>query len=117
MNFRVPEMESPEAEWYLSLTDVKDVMGSIQDLQQPVMIVTPAKNNLPSAAHPLRATKTQGKPLMKIEVIDSDEDDNDLMPYSKIDSDPEDEEDDPLTAKRDRPAAPMYVTANNDVLA
>lgn len=107
MNFHVPEMESPEAEWYISLTHIQDIVGSIQDLQRPATIVTPVRNNLPSAAHPVRATKMQGKALTKIEVIDSEEDDNDLIPYSKIDSDPEDEEDDPLTAKRDRPAAPV----------
>lgn len=107
MNFGVPEMESSEAEWYLGLTEVQDVIGSVQDLRQPTAEVQMAKNHLLSVVPASRTTKADKKPMGKIEIITSDEEEEDLIPYSKIDTDPEDEDDDPMTAKRDHQVAPV----------
>ena len=44
-----------------------------------------------------------------MEVLDDSEDDDDLIPYAKPDSDPEDEDEDPTLINRDKPKAPVYV--------
>lgn len=107
MNFHVPEMESSKAKWYLSLIELQDVIGSVQDLQRSVAVATATNKPLPSVAPAVRTIYTTDEALRIIEVIDSDEEDNDLTPYSKADTDPEDDEDDPMTARRDHPVAPV----------
>jgi telomere length regulation protein len=52
-----------------------------------------------------------------IELVDDDvvdEDDDDILPYAKPDSDPEDEDEDPTLVERNKPKAPVYI---RDLLA
>jgi telomere length regulation protein len=44
-----------------------------------------------------------------MEVLDDSEEDDDLVPYAKPDSDPEDEDEDPTMINRDKPKAPVYI--------
>ena len=107
MEFRVPEMSTPETQWYLSLTQIRDNIGSIYGFQsngKPRQI----PDHVPSRIEIAYADPAPTKEYLKItEISRSADEDADLIPYNKIDSDPEDEDDEPMTSHGSKPSAPV----------
>ncbi|KAI9698436.1 MAG: telomere binding protein [Candelina mexicana] len=60
-----------------------------------------------------RASSPSTSKIISIEEIEDDEEDDvssdDLIPYEKPDSDPEDEDEDPTLVQRNKPTAPLYI--------
>lgn len=114
MDFKVDEMSTPEAKWYKSLVNVTDTVGLLESLRSREISDRPKKESA-------RAPKSKKKPAQqpdysKIisieEIMDEEEessDHDDLVPYSKPDSDPEDSDDDPTNVVRNKPTAPVYI--------
>jgi telomere length regulation protein len=118
MRFDLEEMESTEAEWYLSLTRTEDSIGSLEPikLRENVTAVSGQKLNkgstFTSSSRPFKkAGQTATSKIVAIEEIsDSDEEedeDEDLIPYEKPDEDPSDSDDDPTLVQRNKPTAPV----------
>jgi telomere length regulation protein len=117
MNFDTDEMESDFAKSKLSLIEVRDEVGTVDDLKK----ITKQSDPLPKpAAEPQRPAKKITKPvktkpatskIIAIEEISSSSDsEDDLQPYAKPDSDASDSEDDPTLINRSKPSAPVYIT-------
>ncbi|KAF2400397.1 hypothetical protein EJ06DRAFT_428657 [Trichodelitschia bisporula] len=119
--FTDESLETPEAEWYQALAQVDDKPGSIDNIRKArveptVPKVTPKKRAPPVAPkqqskQPKSSTQITGPRI--IEIVDEDSDD-DLVPYDKPDSDPEDSDDDPTMIQRNKPRALVYI---RDLLA
>lgn len=115
MRFDLEEMESDEAQWYLNLVNIKDTVDSLQALvikdqtaQQKTKKGTrdSVKSSIPRRPHTISHTSK----IVSIEEIDDtseESEDEDLIPYEKPDSDPEDSEDDPTLVNRSKPTAPV----------
>lgn len=116
MRFDLEEMESEEAQWYLNLVNVRDTVGSLQTLiakaqtasQQKTRKSTKesAKSSAPKRSRPIGHTSK----IVSIEEIDDsseESEDEDLIPYEKPDSDPEDSDDDPTLVNRSKIAVPV----------
>ena len=112
MNFKTEELENTEAQWYKSLTGVRDTIGSINMLgsgapaQNRNVEVKPRSNKVgPKPITPQANTK-----IFAIQELDDDEpEENDLVPYAKPDSDAEDSDEDPTLVQRNKPTAPVYI--------
>lgn len=109
MSFDIDEMKGAEAQWYLSLINAKDDVGSFESMKS---LIKP--ENLPSAQKPnAKKPKTPPQTSKIVEIISEDEDDEsedeDLIPYEKPDDDAEDDDDDPTLVQRNKPAAPVLV--------
>ncbi|OJD10849.1 hypothetical protein AJ78_08250 [Emergomyces pasteurianus Ep9510] len=116
MKFNLEEMESEEALWYMSLTNMTDNVGSINDLMHKKTRNAPKKSkcsvrNVRQNDQP-KLTYTTSK-VLSIEEI-SEDSDEDFLPYEKPDTDPSDSEDDPTLVNRSKPNAPVYI---RDLLA
>ncbi|KAL3489485.1 telomere length regulation protein-domain-containing protein [Aspergillus germanicus] len=120
MRFDLEEMESTEAEWYLSLTRTEDCIGSLEPIKmrENIAAVSELKLNkgstFSSSSRPFRkAGQTATSKIVAIEELsDSDEEedeDEDLIPYEKPDEDPSDSDDDPTLVQRNKPTAPVYI--------
>lgn len=116
MNFSMEEVHGAEGQWYRNLTKQKDVIGSIGDLKpvsggvlrkwQSSSPKSRAKKSKP--LKPSSAANTSSKIISIVELDDSSEsEDDDLVPYEKPDSDPEDSEEDATLVQRGRPVAPV----------
>lgn len=126
LKFDLDGNEAIEAKWYQRLTEINDKLGNIEALR------TRDKPNMPKRREPTAEMVSRSKPPATkkararpskaaaiteikgpriIEVFsDSEEDeDADLVPYSKPDSDPEDDTDDPTEINRNKPTAPVYI--------
>ncbi|KAH8676639.1 telomere length regulation protein-domain-containing protein [Tricladium varicosporioides] len=115
MDFKVDEMSSAEGMWYKSLVTVADTLGSLDDM---LATVTPSglRDPKPRSNPKKRLASPNGtSKIISIEEIEADEEveedleDNDLKPYGKLDSDPEDSDDDATNIVRNRPTAPVYI--------
>jgi len=107
MDFKVSEMSTPETQWYLSLTQIRDDIGSLHGLRSEEDSRQRADHG-PSRVEIARLNLApSNSPLEIREISFSTNEDVDLIPYSKVDADPEDEEDDPMTAHRNKPTAPV----------
>ncbi|KAI8964842.1 telomere length regulation protein-domain-containing protein [Daldinia sp. FL1419] len=113
LDFKMDEMDTEEAKWYKSLVNISDKPGPLDPLKGMVAVTKPP--NLPKTTKPsLAPSQRAGKPPLKsgfiIEEIQDDEDeDPDLVPYAKPDSDAEDSDEDPTLINRDKPKAPVYI--------
>lgn len=116
MNFSTEEINSAEGQWYRSLTQLTDTVGSIGDLKPS----TSASIEQPSSLSPNRfkngkfskpsTTTASTSKIISIEELDNSEsEDEDLVMYEKPDSDPSDSDEDPTLVQRDRPVAPVYI--------
>ncbi|KAF4981074.1 hypothetical protein FZEAL_3050 [Fusarium zealandicum] len=118
LDFKMEETESDEAQQLKSLTKVFDVLGPIDPI-----LSTPSLETTKQSRMPIKASKpTQKKPKPKkkslvtevkpkaiIEEVDSsNEEDDDLAPYSK-ESDSEDSDDDATLVQRNKPKPPVYI--------
>jgi telomere length regulation protein len=121
LNFHMEETETAEAKWYKSLVNVSDQVGDVESLiskshqANSVSVPKPSK-----AKQPKSQPKSQPKPNVKakssvpkpgfiIEEIDDESDEDDIVPYAKPDSDPEDSDDDPTLIAKAKPKAPVYI--------
>ncbi len=115
LDFKMEEMATEEADWYKSLVHVSDKAGPLDPLKTSVPSLRPKDFN--KLARPARK---QGAPQPKnnlakagfiIEEVEEDEEqeDPDLVPYAKPDSDAEDSDDDPTIINRNKPKAPVYI--------
>ena len=112
MNFGLEELENDESKWYRSLIQVQDRIGEIKDLvgrqieRKGVKGKKPMKRKETLAVVPVSAKSK----ITSIEEVASGSDtEDDLVPYDKPDSDPEDSDDDPTLVRRGKPTAPVYV--------
>ncbi|KIW23226.1 uncharacterized protein PV07_11443 [Cladophialophora immunda] len=123
MNFGVEEMEGEEAEQWMGLVNIQDAVGSLEQL--PKKIVEPLKKRplqKPPRISPRKRVSTEPRPqaskIVAIEELsDSDgrpsaaEEEDDLRPYPRPDSDPSDSDEDPTLVNRNKPAPPVYITS------
>jgi telomere length regulation protein len=122
MNFDIDDLKTPEAKWYQRLVKVDDKIGGFKDIKEAFGIKElrkldsattsesrPTKKPTQLKPQP-RPTIQEEPPITRImEVLDDSEEDDDLVPYGKPDSDPEDEDEDPTMINRDKPKAPVYI--------
>lgn len=112
MDFKMDELKSPEAQWYKGLVGVIDSLGSVESLRKHISPeAKPSKPSLPREVNkPIRPPQLSSK-IISIEELDgeSSEEDNDLVPYTKPDSDEEDSDEDPTLVVRNKPTAPVYI--------
>lgn len=117
-------LETPEARWYRHLPLVNDGVGKIDDIRERVVarrngstVLSAKKNGLPVRSktskvkmglHQIQITSAKSEPRI-IELNDDDEEEDDLIPYGKPDSDPEDEDEDSTLVQRNKPKAPVYI--------
>ena len=116
MRFDLEEMESEEAAWYLSLPDTVDSIGSVESLKsarhasksQHQPIEKPPSQSMPKPGQNPDSGRTK---IISIEEIESDgeseDEDDDLLPYEKPDEDPSDSDEDPTLVQRNKPTAPV----------
>ena len=114
MNFKIEEMNSPEAKWYKSLVDVSDATGSLDALKSQSVTKIPSKRK-PAVSQPKlkpRTAQPSGSKIISIEEISSSEEDSDndgLTPYAKPDSDASDSDEDPTLITHNKPTGPVYI--------
>ncbi|RYP41667.1 hypothetical protein DL767_000872 [Monosporascus sp. MG133] len=113
LNFNMEEMDTDDANWYKSLVRVSDKVGPLDPLRASVSTSKPAtarKPPKPKESVPPQPSKAAPNPGFIIEEVEGDEEeDPDLVPYAKPDSDAEDSDDDPTLINRDKPKAPVYI--------
>ena len=129
MSFGTDDMETEEARWYMSLVRIDDRVGRLEDLDglltkqnQPRSITRragrsttlkdmPKINGKPTFGPPRPPAQTEviGEKVTEILDGDEDEEDDDLRPYAKPDSDPEDSDEDATLVNRKKARAPVYI--------
>lgn len=119
LNFDMEEMRSEEADWYKGLVRIHDTIGSIdllrsrRRLSEGPSTASQRKPQLQKTVETAAIRRPAPMPRTAgfvIEELDgSDEDEDDLIPYGKPDSDAEDSDDDPTMLRRDKPKAPVYI--------
>ncbi|KAH8180073.1 telomere length regulation protein [Sarocladium implicatum] len=112
LDFHMEETDSEEANWLKGLTKTSDDIGSHSKLQSEDEIhrekpqsSARAKAKKPPKAPPKATTMP---PRGIIEEIDSDDEEDDLVPYAKA-SDPEDSDEDPTLVQRNKVRPPVYI--------
>lgn len=130
MEFGTDEMKSDEATRYFALCEVEDEVGTFESFQDSLQSQDQLQTMLrPSTARSAskRTAMINDKPVFgpprplppvqsKIvgdrvtEILDdTSEDEDDLKPYAKPDSDPEDSDEDATLVNRNKARAPVYV--------
>ncbi|KAL8670769.1 MAG: hypothetical protein Q9168_004711 [Polycauliona sp. 1 TL-2023] len=120
MNFKSEEMTSPQRQRFLSLTEVQDRVGSIDDLRhseaKSKLSFRPPKEtisrgNAVKEKNPKGKTEkaSKGSKIISIEEVDDESQDEDLPMYAKPDSDASDSDEDPTLVERNKPTAPVYI--------
>ena len=113
LSFDMEETKSEEAIWYKSLVEVSDAVGPVDPLASkhtPAQGIHPKETKPPQTRKPAaRPAKPVSKAKAIIEEVDSDEEEDDIIPLAKPDEDDEDSDDDPETVRRDKPKAPVYI--------
>jgi telomere length regulation protein len=115
LDFHMDETEADEAKALKALVTIDDKVGPTTTL---LRIATTTSGTLPSSslltAKPKKpASVPRSKPsIIKakaiIEEVDSEDDEEDLVPYAK-NSDPEDSDEDPTLVQRNKTKPPVYV--------
>ncbi|KAF2875043.1 telomere length regulation protein-domain-containing protein [Massariosphaeria phaeospora] len=109
LKFELEGDEATEAKWYQRLTNIYDKLGKLSDLKVQASKVVARKKKHPQQSKPLANTEIVGPRVVEI-LNDSDVDeDDDLVPYEKPDSDPDDDTDDATEINRNKPTAPVYI--------
>ena len=111
LKFDFPESEQKQAQWYQSLVYVDDHPSSVSELKPMAFSnVDGHAGDALKIKKPLRLKQREVKSERpKITVVEDSEDDDDLMPYAKPDSDAEDSDEDATLTRRNKPKAPVYV--------
>lgn len=117
LTFDLEDMKTPEADWYRGLTKVNDQVGDVEAMRNALAITQHVTIKKPSSSRKSQTLNAKVSPMPRtdfegprvVEVVDEDDEDDDLVPYAKPDSDPEDEDEDPTLINRDKPKAPVYI--------
>jgi telomere length regulation protein len=121
MHFSDDVLDTPEAKWYKYLPYVDDKISKIDDMQLLFGIQNSDEADpssslalLPTAASdakPSRSTKGRysGSTRPTGTIVQLVEETDDLIPYAKPDSDPEDDDEDPTLVTRNKPRPPVYI--------
>ncbi|OCK84672.1 hypothetical protein K432DRAFT_319798 [Lepidopterella palustris CBS 459.81] len=124
LKFELDETQYSEAKWFQQLTNLNDKVGTPEDLKfvQIKMNTNQVKigqtsDISSSKSRTSRSTKIYAGADVncrqitgpRIIEVEDDSEDDDLVPYGKPDSDPEDDYDDPTMIQRDKPKAPVYI--------
>lgn len=123
LNFDIEEMKSQDALWYKSLVHTMDKVGTLESLQRKAPTATTSAAQAASLPPKVAVKPVRKEPVLPkktgfiIEELNSDEESSETRPglednivaYSKPDSDAEDSDDDPAMIRRDRPKAPVYI--------
>lgn len=129
MNFGTEDMQIENAQWYLQLVNVEDNVGILKEflaIFQSQNRATRPKKRKEQEFKPEEMLELNGKPIFGPprppaqtevigervkEVLDSDEepDEDDLKPYAKPDSDPEDSDEDATLVNRHKVKPPVYI--------
>ncbi|KAI0974306.1 telomere length regulation protein [Xylaria arbuscula] len=119
LDFKMDEMTTDEADWYKSLVHVSDKAGPLDPLKTSVPSSGPKDFNKParetrkqqSQKQPQQLKHKPAKTGFIIEEVEDEgeQEDSDLVPYAKPDSDAEDSDEDPTLINRDKPKAPVYI--------
>jgi len=122
MNFDIEDVKTEEAKSLMGLINVSDRISQLSDAvayingpkPQPAGLATrpsteteKPKINSGTKSRITEMDHANSGPRV-IEILSDDEGD-DLVPYSKPDSDPEDDDDDPTLVNRNKPRAPVYI--------
>lgn len=114
MNFSTEEIMSAEGQWYRSLTNLTDAVGSIEDLKPSTLtlsgtISSSSQDGFKSGKTSKTSIKTVStSKIISIEELEkSESEDEDLVKYQKPDSDPSDSDEDATLVQRNRPVAPV----------
>ncbi|KAM0353605.1 hypothetical protein ACHAPU_001618 [Fusarium lateritium] len=118
LDFKMEQTETEEAQQLKNLTKVSDTISSIdpilsnpetETMPQKRKSATPNKTAQKKTKQKKRPVITEAKPKAIIEEVDSSEDEHeDLTPYSK-ESDQEDSDDDATLVQRNKPKPPVYI--------
>ncbi|KAF2096650.1 hypothetical protein NA57DRAFT_42867 [Rhizodiscina lignyota] len=126
LKFDGDEMNTVDASWYRQLTQVRDAAGDISELKrepakklESTLPIRPASTKqtqkqppkkIPAASATLPKKSKPTLPSSSLRIVElKDSDDDELTPYAKPDSDPEDDSPDPTLVNRNRPTAPIYI--------
>ncbi|KAI7350039.1 hypothetical protein KC320_g5700, partial [Hortaea werneckii] len=134
MDFGVEETKTEEAVWYRNLVALKDQPGSLEDFsrllresetkmpvrrkpRQPALEKMPKINGKPVFGPPrppppqpvASQTEVVGEKISEVVESGDEDEDDDLTPYAKPDSDPEDSDEDATLVNRNRPRPPVYI--------
>ncbi|RPA81409.1 hypothetical protein BJ508DRAFT_306666 [Ascobolus immersus RN42] len=129
LKFSLPDMETTEMSWWKDLIRIFDrpptkeesMRLELESMQltptvaptTPKVKVTkgfPSPTKPPPSKKPFKAPEKKGPVIMELLSDDeSEEEDPDLVPYTKPADDAEDSDDDPTTVRRDKPSPPVYV--------
>ena len=114
LKFNDETMQTPEAEWYMSLPAIDDSIPKLPDLK---LLFSPDKQSSQVKTLAIRTTRGVSKATKKPSPVSTNkpkgkmiavlDDEDDLTGYEKPDSDPEDEEDDPTLIDRNKPRPPV----------
>ncbi|KAI8635467.1 telomere length regulation protein-domain-containing protein [Xylariaceae sp. FL1651] len=116
LDFKMDEMSTEEADWYKSLVQTSDKAGPLDPLRASLpsskakvsdKTTKPAKK--PTPLRPSKVPQKTGFVIEEVEDDGGEQEDLDLVPYAKPDSDTEDSDDDPTLINRDKPKAPVYI--------
>ncbi|EME38280.1 hypothetical protein DOTSEDRAFT_75745, partial [Dothistroma septosporum NZE10] len=128
MNFGTDDMQTDEVEWYLDMIYIQDSIATIQEALQSLdasghgarkvlqaktktkeLPVIDGKRTYGPERPPVPVqTEVEGEKIT--ELFDGEDDeDEDLKPYAKPDSDPEDSDEDATLVNRNKARAPVYV--------
>ena len=114
INFSTEEIMSTEGQWYKSLTNLTDAVGSIEDLKPSTLalsgtISSSSQDGFKSGkASKTSFTTVSTSKIISIEELENSEsEDEDLVKYQKPDSDPSDSDEDATLVQRNRPVAPV----------
>lgn len=114
IDFGFDEAEKKIASKWFELVSLKDQVGKIQDLQSSSAALAES-GSLKRPRSGLKAVRKDGlshtSKIVAIEEVSgsSEDDDEDLIPYQKPDSDPDDSEEDVTLINRSKPSAPVYI--------
>ena len=114
MNFSAEGIMSAEGQWYRSLTNLTDAVGSIEDLKPSTLTLSgTVSSSSQDAFKSDKISKASIKTVSTSKIIsieeleNSESEDEDLVKYQKPDSDPSDSDEDATLVQRDRPVAPV----------
>nr|KMM70132.1 hypothetical protein CPAG_06444 [Coccidioides posadasii RMSCC 3488] len=112
LKFQSDEMQSQDALWYLSLTEVMDEVGVPTELTTLKAVGSQSllkrhSSQQPNTPQP-KSTPSQTR-VVGIEEISDKSEEEGLYAYEKPDSDASDSEEDPTLIQRSKPSAPVYI--------
>ncbi|KAK3904610.1 telomere length regulation protein-domain-containing protein [Staphylotrichum tortipilum] len=109
LNFKMEETDEEEGAWYKGLTEISDDIGPLDFLFKP-RVDSPKRKRQPKLVQ--RPVTAQLPPTgFIIEELSDEEapEEDDIVPYAKPDSDPEDSDEDATLVTRNKPKAPVYI--------